>query len=100
MPNVSSVASRVWMIDWHRELQRQRELRAKHVLLHLAWREVVVIVETNLANRHGAFTGNASSDARARVVEASCEISRLVRIEDPDRESDGRPQRPDARRSP
>ena len=51
--NVSSVASRVWMMTGAIQFAGQSELRREHLLLHVARREIVVVVEPDLANAAG-----------------------------------------------
>ena len=78
---MSSSASRVWMITGQTELARERHLLGKHRPLHVARREVVVVVEADLARRrapadwpaHAARTSAAARPALRRLV-------RLVRM--------------------
>ena len=51
MRSVSSSASRVWITTGRSRAQREAQLRAEDRVLHVARREVVVIVEADLADR-------------------------------------------------
>ena len=65
---MSSVASRVWMMTGRSQLAGQRELRREDRLLHVARREVVVVVEADLADRAGVERrGVGARDVRRRV---------------------------------
>ena len=96
---MSSSASRVWMTTGRPQLARQPDLRAEDRLLHVARREVVVVVEADLADAP-APAACASSCRRTTSAAASGivgELVRLVRV-DADREPDVRPQRATRRR--
>ena len=53
LQNRDRVGIRFARVNHHRQLQltRQPDLRAKHLLLHITRREIVVVVETDFANR-------------------------------------------------
>ena len=97
MPNVSSVASRVWMTTGSARSSASRDLGPKDRLLHVARREIVVVVEADLADGPRALVSNALPHERTRVVEPAGKLPRLVGV-DADREADLRPQGPDPRR--
>src|SRR5262245_60037293 len=68
-------------------------LRAKHGLLHVAWRKVVVIVEADLADGAGRRRhGNLVADDNRGAFRIIRELMRLMRM-DTYRDADFRPQR-------
>jgi hypothetical protein len=92
---VSSSASRVWMTTG-RPARAPRELRAKDGLLHLARREIVVVVEANLPHRAHAGHGVEPAREQASGFERiGREQLRLVRVH-ADGGANLRPQRLDA----
>ena len=62
---MSSVASRVWMTTGSVALQRDADLRGEHFALHVARREIVVIVEPDLADAAAPVTVAAARVAAA-----------------------------------
>ena len=82
--------------DRQGQLQREGDLGAEDVLLHVARREVVVVVEANLSDRPRAFADDPLPDAVTRVLAPAGELPRLVRV-DAERKADLRPERPHAR---
>jgi hypothetical protein len=70
-------------VNGHREVARlcQRELGPEHGLLHLAWREVVVVVEPDLANRpHAGPAVQAARQQRRRRRRVTGEQVCVMRV--------------------
>jgi hypothetical protein len=72
------------------KLAREPDLRREDRLLHVARREVVVVVEPDLADRRRCARGERAAHRRHRVAEPPRPLPRLVRV-DPGGEADLRP---------
>ena len=87
---MSSVASRVWMIDGQVPLPRQLELPPEDFLLNRTGREVVVVVEPDLSEGHRAVRVELGVQPGHRRIEIVAVLPGLVRM-DADREPHLRP---------
>ena len=79
------------MKQWNTpQLPRQLQLRPEDRLLRVARREIVVVVEPDLADGAGAAVREAPPDSLDRLVDGAGKLARLVWM-DARREPHGRP---------